>query len=77
MKKFCESWREQAIEIGIVEKILDNNKQQKSKGLKILTPKQTFRRLPIALAQVKAGITFEILLKKIHQIMYSLYILSI
>ena len=25
------------------------------KGLKILTPKQMFQRLPIALAQVKAG----------------------
>ena len=25
------------------------------KGLKILTPKQTLQRLPIALAQIKAG----------------------
>ena len=41
----------------IVEKIVDFNKQQKSKGIKILTPKQMLQRLPIALAQVKAGNT--------------------
>ena len=39
----------------IVEKILDFNKQQKGKGIKILTPKQMLQRLPIALAQVKPG----------------------
>ena len=31
------------------------------------------RRLPIALAQVKAGNTFEILLNKVCQIIYCLY----
>ena len=31
------------------------NEATKGKGLKILTPKQLFQRLPIALAQVKAG----------------------
>ena len=31
------------------------NKATKGTGLKILTPKQLFQRLPIALAQVKAG----------------------
>ena len=30
-------------------------KATKGTGLKILTPKQTLQRLPIALAQVKAG----------------------
>ena len=30
-------------------------KEAKGTGLKILTPKQMFQRLPIALAQVKAG----------------------
>ena len=29
--------------------------ETKGKGLKILTPKQMLQRLPIALAQVKAG----------------------
>ena len=42
-------------------------------GLKILTPKQMLRRLPIALAQVKAGNTSENLLNEIRQIIYSLY----
>ena len=39
---------------------------------KILTPKQMLQRLPIALAQVKAGNTSENLLNKIRQIIYSL-----
>ena len=43
------------------------------KGLKILTPKQMLRRLPIALAQVKAGNTSENLLNEIRKITYFLY----
>ena len=43
------------------------------KGLKILTPKQMFQRLPIALSQVKAGNNLESLLNEIRQILYSLY----
>ena len=31
-------------------------KEKKRKGLKVLTPKEMLQRLPIALAQVKAGI---------------------
>ena len=42
-------------------------------GLEILTPKQMLQRLPIALAQVKAGNNSEILLNEIRQIVYSLY----
>ena len=42
-------------------------------GLKILTPKQMLQRLPIALAQVKAGNNSESLLNEIRQIVYSLY----
>ena len=41
--------------------------------LKILTPNQMLKRLPIALAQVKAGNNSESLLKEIRQIVYSLY----
>ena len=41
--------------------------------LKILTPKQMFQRLPIALGQVKAGKNSEHLLNEIRQIIYSLY----
>ena len=52
-----------------------NAKQNKTEGtgLKILTPKQMLQRLPIALAQVKAGNNSESLLNKIRQIVYSLY----
>ena len=49
--------------------MFDFNKRQKGKGLKILTPKQMLQRLPIALAQVKAGNTSE----NLCQIIYSLY----
>ena len=45
----------------------------KGKRLKILTPKQMLQKLPIALAQVKAGNDSENLLNKIRQIVYSLY----
>ena len=47
--------------------------ETKGKGLKILTPKQMLQRLPIALAQVKAGNNSENLLNEIRQIVYSLY----
>ena len=51
------------------------SKQNKTEGtgLKILTPKQMLQRLPIVLAQVKAGNNSESLLNKIRQIVYSLY----
>ena len=69
------------------EKILDAFESKifsiKSKGagilnpnhskLKILTPKQMLQRLPIALAQVKAGNNLESLLNEIREIVYSLY----
>ena len=38
-------------------KIRDFNKQQKGKGIRILTPKQMLQRLPVALAKVNAGNT--------------------
>ena len=47
--------------------------EQESKGLKILTPNQILKRLPIALVQVKAGNNSESLLNEIRQIVYSLY----
>ena len=48
-------------------------KEQKGTGLKILTPNQTLKRLPIALAQIKAGNNSESLLNEIRKIVYSLY----
>ena len=67
------------------EKVLDAFQSKifsiKSKGagilnpdhskLKILTSKQMLQRLPIALAQVKAGNNSESLLNEIRQIVYS------
>ena len=41
--------------------------------LKILMPKQMLKRLPIALAQIKAGNNSEKLLNEIRHIIYSLY----
>ena len=58
--------------ISIVEKVIDLNKQQKSRELKLLNLKQILQRLPIAFAQVKAGNTSENLLNKIGQIIYYL-----
>ena len=56
-----------AFESGIFQKL------EEGEGLKILTPNQMFKRLPIALAQVKAGNNSESLLNEIRQIVYSLY----
>ena len=61
-----------------VEMLPDANydlKQNETKGKrrKILTPKQMLQRLPIVLAQVKAGNNSENLLSEIRQIVYSLY----
>ena len=50
-----------------------NKMKTKGKGLKILTPKQMIQRLPIALAQLKAGNNSENLLNEIRQIACSLY----
>ena len=47
--------------------------ETKGKGLKILTPKQMIQRLPIALAQAKAGNNSENLLNEIRQIIYLPY----
>ena len=51
--------------------IKQNKTIQDQTGLKILTPKQMLQRLPIALAQVKAGNNSESLLNEIRQIAYS------
>ena len=60
--------------VDIVEKILEFNKQnQEGQGLKILTPNQMLSRLPISLAQLKAGNNSEKLKNKIRQLLYSLY----
>ena len=45
-------------------------KAKYGRGFKILTPKQMLQRLPMALAQVKAGYTSENVLNEIRQIIY-------
>ena len=58
----------------IVEEILEVNKQNQSGNrLKILTPIQMLSRLPIFLAQLKAGNISEKLKNEVRQILYSLY----
>ena len=57
----------------IVELILKFNQLDQGDGLKILTPNQMLSRLPISLAQLKAGNNSEKLKNKIRQLLYSLY----
>ena len=60
--------------IDFFEKILElNSEKQLGLGLKILTPNQILSRLPITLAQLKAGNNSEKLKNKIRPLLYSLY----
>ena len=60
--------------VEIVELILKFNQiDQEGSGLKILTPNQMLSRLPISLAQLKAGNNSEKLKNEFRQILYSLY----
>ena len=60
--------------VKILKKILKFNKQkQEGQGIKILTPNQMLSRLPITLAQLKAGNNSEKLKNEIRQLLYSLY----
>ena len=55
--------------------VVSEAKKKATKGtrLKILTHKEMLQRLPIALAQVKAGSNSESLLNEIRQIVYTFY----
>ena len=60
--------------IHIVEHILYfNEENQKGQGIKILAPSQMLSRLPISLAQLKAGNNSEKLKNDIRQLLHSLY----
>ena len=48
-----------------------NQLDQSGQGLQILTPNQMFSRLPISLAQLKAGNNSEKLKNEIRQLLYS------
>ena len=59
--------------LNFVEIILEFNQlSQTRKALKILTPNQMLSRLPISLAQLKAGNNSEKLKNQIRQLLYSL-----
>ena len=60
-------------EIKDFEKILEFNRQQQGQGLKITTPNQMLRRLPISLAQLKAGNNSEKLKNETRQLLYALH----
>ena len=51
----------------------DEEKVEEGKGLKILTPNKLLTKLPILLAQIKAGNNSNKLRNKIRQILYLLY----
>ena len=79
LEKFY-SYREETINFfrDYIEMLSDakyDAKQDETKGagLKILTPKQMLQRLPVALAQVKAGNNSESFLNEIRQIVCFLY----
>ena len=60
--------------VNIVGEILEFNREEQSgRRSKILTPNQILSRLPITLAQSKAGNNSERLKNEIRQILYSLY----
>ena len=48
-------------------------RNQRGQGLKILTPQQMLSRLPVSLAQLKAGNNSQKLKNEIRQLLYSLY----
>ena len=61
----------------IIKKNIDFNieiQKQQGRGLKILTLDQMLCRLPISLAQLKAGSNSEKLKNEIRQLLYTLYI---
>ena len=51
----------------------EESTEQRGQGQKILTPNQLLSRLPITLAQLKAGNNSEKLKNEIRQLLYSLY----
>ena len=76
IENLCNS-REKVVQLfnGYAKNMSRNiyDSKQKGTGLKILTPNKMLKRLPIALAQIKAGNNSESLLNEIRQIVYSLY----
>ena len=59
------------------EEFAAERRNQQAKGLKILTLDQMLSRLPITLAQLKAGNNSQKLKNKIRQLLYNLQNISI
>ena len=51
----------------------EQRRKHRGQGLKILTPQQMLSRVPISLAQLKAGNNSKKLKNEIRQLLYSLY----
>ena len=73
MKRFCDNILGLRIPDLESEESAAQRRNQQGQGLKILTPNQMLSRLPISLAQVKAGNNSEKLKNEIRQLLYSLY----
>ena len=56
-----------------LKKIVGKSFNPSGSGLKILTPQQILARLPILLAQIKAGNNLQELKNEIRQLLHSLY----
>ena len=65
-----------AFRSGIFHKLANSQEGEganEGERIKILTPNQILKKLPVAIAQVRAGNNSESLLNEIRQIVYSLY----
>ena len=65
-------WRDNIPDLESEESV-PQRRNQPARGLTILTPNQMLSRLPISLAQLKAGNNSENLENEIRQLLYSLY----
>ena len=71
--KYLKYMEEQEKDQKKISNEYDSNGWSSGSGLKILTKKQMFNRLPILLAQIQAGNNSIKLKNEIRQILYSLY----
>ena len=73
MIKVIDLFNNVKIRFEAIYKSKQDETRQDGTGLKILTPTQMLQRLPIALAQVKAGNNSESLLNEVRKAVYSFY----
>ena len=73
MIKVIDLFNNAKIRFEAIYKSKQDETRQDGTGLKILTPTQMLQRLPIALAQVKAGNNSESLLNEVRKAVYSFY----